>query len=335
MFQPKMSNPTYIIRNYHTQDFDKLVQLAGEVQDLGQTWCLISPLDLIESVGQPIHSFDNNLFVVENAGEVVGFADVKQELNIGRVVLSFLIHPKHRRKGLPAKLIECGIGHTRELGVRIVHINILQECVTGKRLLNKMGFRFVRRFLELRLDLPKTLLPDISKMAPLFRHLECGEEDRLTEIQNRSFADSWGYNTNTLEEVIYRTSLPNFSPEDIILAWDAEKPIGYCWTRINFWKNKSTSESHGRIYMLGVDPDHRGRGIGKQVLLAGLSYLKSRGLRVVELTVDHKNKTACALYSSVGFKLWTSTLWYEKKLDEACDGSSVGNFVKPWPPVSL
>ena len=78
--------------------------------------------------------------------------------------------------------------------------------------------------------------------------------------------------------------------------------------------------------MLGVDPDHWGRGIGKQVLLAGLSYLKSRGLRVVELTVDSKNKAACALYSSVGFKLWTSSLWYEKKLDETYDGLSVEKF---------
>ena len=321
-----MSNPTYIIRNYQTQDFDKLVQLAVEVQDLGQTWCLISPLDLIESVGQPNNSFKNNLFVAENAGEIVGYADVRPELNIGRVVPNFLIHPKHRRRGLPVKLIDCAIGRTRELGIKIVHVNILQECVTGKRLFNKMGFRFIRRFLELRLDLPKTHLPDISQIALHFRHLERGEEDRLTEIQNHSFADTWGYNTNTVEEVIYRTSLPNCSPEDIILAWDAEKPIGYCWTRINFWKNKSTSESNGRIYMLGVDPDHWGRGIGKQVLLAGLSYLKSRGLRVVELTVDSKNKAACALYSSVGFKLWTSSLWYEKKLDETCDGSSVGKF---------
>ena len=34
-----MSNPTYIIRNYHSEDFDKLVQLGIEVQELGQTGC--------------------------------------------------------------------------------------------------------------------------------------------------------------------------------------------------------------------------------------------------------------------------------------------------------
>ncbi|MBA7679601.1 Mycothiol acetyltransferase [subsurface metagenome] len=66
--------------------------------------------------------------------------------------------------------------------------------------------------------------------------------------------------------------------------------------------------------MLGVDPDYRGRGTGKKVLLAGLAYLKSKGRRVIELTVDSENRAACALYRSAGFKLRTSSLWYEKVL---------------------
>jgi mycothiol synthase len=126
---------------------------------------------------------------------------------------------------------------------------------------------------------------------------------------------SWGYNANTSEEINYRINLPNCSQKDIILAFDSNKPIGYCWTRINLQKDKAPSEGMGRIYMLGVDPDYRGRGFGRQLLLVGLSYLRSKGLRVVQLTVDRENKAARALYKSVGFKLWTSTLWYEKRLD--------------------
>lgn len=64
--------------------------------------------------------------------------------------------------------------------------------------------------------------------------------------------------------------------------------------------------------MLGVDPDYRGQGIGKTVLLAGLSYLKSKGFPVAELAVDSQNKAACALYQSIGFKVQDSILWYQK-----------------------
>ena len=64
--------------------------------------------------------------------------------------------------------------------------------------------------------------------------------------------------------------------------------------------------------MLGVEPDYQGMGVGKRVLLAGLARLKSKGLRVAELTVDSENKAACALYRSIGFEGQTSSLWYEK-----------------------
>jgi mycothiol synthase len=67
--------------------------------------------------------------------------------------------------------------------------------------------------------------------------------------------------------------------------------------------------------MLGVDPDYRGKGIGKKLLLAGLARLKGKGLQVAELTVDSENKATCALYKSVGFKVQTSSFWYEKVIN--------------------
>ena len=310
-----MSNSVYIIRNYHFEDFDKLAQLGTEVQERGQIGCVISPLELIESVGQPNHSSQCNLFVAERAGKIVGYADVRPELSIRRVVLRWLVHPKHDRTGLAVKLVDRAISSTSELGIVTVHVNIWRDSPMAKQLLTKMGFTFVRRFLELRLDLSKTPLPEIRKIASRCPPLQAGEVERLTQLQNRSFMGSWGYNANTVEEMVHRINLPNCSPEDIILAFDSGQPIGYCWTRINFWKNKAVSERMGRIYMLGVDPDYRGRRLGRQLLLAGLSYLKGKGLRVVELTVDRENKVACALYKSAGFKLWTSSLWYEKRLE--------------------
>jgi mycothiol synthase len=309
-----MRNSTYTIRNYHSKDFDTLVQLGAEVQERGQPCCPISPLDLIESVGQPNDSSKDNLFIAERSGEIVGYAEIRPELNIGRAVLRWLVHPMHRRRGLAVKLVDRAISRTRELDIMTIHANISQDSLMAKRFLTNMGFTFVRRFLELRLDLSETDLPEISKIAPRCRSLQPSEEGRLTQLQNRSFTGTWGFNPNTIEEIIYRISLPNSSPDDIFLTFDSDKPIGYCWTRIEFLKNKTPGEGTGRIYMLGVDPDYRGEGLGRQLLLVGLSYLKSKGLRVGELTVDSENKIAGALYKSVGFTLRTSSLWYEKRL---------------------
>jgi len=156
---------------------------------------------------------------------------------------------------------------------------------------------------------------DIDQATLQCRHLQCGEEDKLTQLQNRSFADNWGYNPNTVEEIIYRTNLSNCSPEDVVLTCDGNRVIGYCWTRITCEAEATTGERRGQIFMLGVDPDYRGKGVGKGVLLAGLSYLKSKGLQVVELTVDSTSKAACSLYHSVGFEISSSSLWYEKVID--------------------
>ena len=74
-------------------------------------------------------------------------------------------------------------------------------------------------------------------------------------------------------------------------------------------------EKKGRIFMIGTDPDYRGRGVGRRVLLAGLAHLKNRGMQVTELTVDSENEAARVLYQSVGFEVRTSSLWYEKAID--------------------
>jgi mycothiol synthase len=310
-----MSKSDYLIRNYHFEDSDKLVELGAEVQERGQAECVIPPFDLIESLGQPNHSSQSNLFVAETDGRIVGYADLNPELDIGRVVLRWLVHPKHRRKGLVAKLINRAVSRSKELGIMTIHVNIWRDSRMAKRLLTGMGFTFFRRFSELRLDLSKTSLSETGKISSRCGPLQPGDEEKLTQLQNRSFMGSWGYNVNTVEKIIYRIHLPNCSPEDIILAFESGQAVGYCWTRMNSWKNKASGERAGRIYMLGVDPDYRGKGLGRQLLLAGLSYLKGKGLRVVELTVDRENRVACALYKSVGFKLWTSSLWYEKRLE--------------------
>jgi ribosomal protein S18 acetylase RimI-like enzyme len=66
--------------------------------------------------------------------------------------------------------------------------------------------------------------------------------------------------------------------------------------------------------MFGVNPRYRGKGIGKALLAAALSYLKDRGAEEVELTSDKENQAACSLYESFGFKALGEYSWFEKIL---------------------
>jgi len=308
-----MDNPSYTIRNYKPSDFDKYTRLNIEAEKLEPTGRCTSPQALRENLCRPNYSPEKDLFVVETGGNIIGYTDITPELNIRRVVLSCFISPDHRRHGLASKLLDHAAHRARELGVKVAHVNISQDNAVARIVLPRLGFRFVRRFFQLRLDISKVRWQDIDQAGLELCHLQRGDEDKLTRIQNRAFAGTWGYNLNTMEEIIYWTNLSGSSPEDVILMRDGDKVVGYCWTGIAH--GAGSDERTGRVFMLGVDPDYRGRGVGKRVLLAGLSYLKSRGFQVVELTVDSRNKIACSLYRSVGFEVRTSSLWYGKGVD--------------------
>ncbi|MFC1934366.1 GNAT family N-acetyltransferase [Chloroflexota bacterium] len=309
-----MSNSNYIIRTYQPADFNKYVLLRIAAEKLEPTGRCISPQGITEHLGWPSYSPEQDLFVAEVAGDIVGYMDVAPELTIGRVILDCWIHPEYRRRGLATRLLSYAIRRAKELGARIAHVNIPQDNVVAESVLSRLGFGCVRRFLELRLDMAKVHWQDIDQVALGCCHLRRGEENKLAHIQNRSFASTWGYNPNTVETITYRINLSNRSPEDVLLTYNGDQVIGFCWIEIASEKEADIGERKGRIFMLGADPDYRGRGVGKRVLLAGLAHLRSKGIQVTELTVDSENETACALYRSVGFEVRTGSLWYEKAI---------------------
>ena len=310
----EMSNSLYNIRNYQPADFNKYVLLIAEAKKLEPTGRCVSPQFVAEQLRRPNYSPEQDLFIVEIGNDIVGYMDVKPELTIGRVVLDCRVHREHRRRGLATKLLSYATDRAKELGVKAAHVNIVEDNVVAKRVLSRLSFSLIRRFLELGLDIADVGELDIDPATIGCCYLQTGEEDKLTQLQNRAFAGTWGYNPNTVEEITFRINSSTCSRKDIVLIYEGDKAIGYCWTGISCEKG-IPSIKNGRILMLGVAPDYRGKGLGKKLVLAGLARLKSKDLRVAELTVDSDNKAACTLYQSLGFEVQADTLWYEKVIN--------------------
>ena len=313
-----MSDSSYFIRNYRPQDFNDYVQLNVEAEKLDRPSRCTSAQTLRDRLDRPNYLPEQDLFIAATNEKIIGYIDITPELGIGRVVLDCFVHPEHRRKGVATELFHRTLRRSMEFGARVAHVNIVHNNIAAKNLLSKLSFRLVRRFLELELELSTAQLPGAEHATLACRHLQRGEEAKLAKIQNRSFVGTWGYNPNTIEEIVHRLNRSGCSPEDVILTCEADNidnPVGYCWTMVESKQSTAPSPNKGRIYMLGTDPDHRGRGIGKRVLCVGLSHLKSKGIEVAELTVDSENTVACALYESIGFKISSDSLWYEKAMD--------------------
>lgn len=311
-----MANPhTYKIRNYRPSDFDAYVNLHIETERTDRAGHCTSRQVLREDLQRPGCDPEKDLFIAEAAGKIVGFLSITPELITRRVLLYCLVHPEHRRKGLAKRLLEPATRRARELRATVMHISVSEANTLGREILSGLGFAEVRQLLEMLLPINRLGLPDTATSEFTVRHLQSGEEARLAEVQNRCFVDTWGFNPNTPEEIAYSLNLSGASAKDVVILYDDERPIGYCWTKINRAHSAAAGEKKGRILMLGVDPDYRGRGIGRLALRAGLSYLKDKGVAVVELTVDSENPAACSLYKSSGFRVLTRSLYYEKPVD--------------------
>jgi mycothiol synthase len=274
----------------------------------------VSPKLLSDELNFPRRSPEKNLFIAESQGKIVGFCELIPEINIGRVLANALVDPDHRRRGIGSALFEAALFRVRELAADIVHVDILETNEAAKWFLSGHGFKIIRRHCALQMNLACLGDYEGNRIPFTIRPMQEGEEHRLVRIQNRSFTGSWGFHPNTVEEIIYMINLSDCSPEDVLLTFEGDCPVGYCWTRVNRDANQRSKIKKGRIHMIGVDPDHRGRGIGKLTLCAGLKKLKAEGIEVAELTTDSKNQSALRLYQSTGFMMTAGILWYEKTL---------------------
>jgi mycothiol synthase len=285
------------IRQFRHNDFDAL---CGLMASLGGDSFLPVPLE--QRMGRPGYSPQHDLLLAEREGRLVAYLDTFRELSIGRVVLESAVLQGHRHKVAPL-LLQRATEHAAAIGADAVHFPVADSDRVARTMLEREGFSQVRRFLHL--SLRQKQVAGIPAQPPL-RPFVSGEEAVLMRIQNLCFARSWGFKANTEEEIRYRLSLTCCSPEGVFFALADGRVTGYCWTR--------ELKGKGEIWMLGVDPTCRTRGVGRALLLKGIYYLRQRGFEQIDLTVDAGNMGAINLYDSVGFRRFSTILWYERRL---------------------
>jgi mycothiol synthase len=156
----------------------------------------------------------------------------------------------------------------------------------------------IRRLLELEVDLP--LDDERSRSAALaLRPFRPGtDEDAWLRVNNRAFAahpEQGGWDRAMLEG---REAQRWFDPGGFLLYEEEGVLLGSCWTKVH----DDLDPPAGEIYVISVDPDAGGRGLGRALTVAGLAWLADQGLRVGMLYVEGDNAAALGLYRSLGFE---------------------------------
>ena len=160
----------------------------------------------------------------------------------------------------------------------------------------RLGLSVWRELYEMRRPLPHPQRADVPTRA--FRP---GVDDEAwLAVNNRAFATHGEQGGWTLDTLRLRFDEPWFDPDGFRVFDDDDGTlVAFCWTKLH------TDEQPvvGEIYVIAVDPSAHGRGLGKQLTLAGLDSISDRGVTVANLYVDAGNTAAVGLYERLGFSV--------------------------------
>ena len=250
--------------------------------------------------------------VFEENNQVIAYAHLDATDLVAGPSVEAVVHPNHRGKGLGSLILKeaikvCGDktriwSHGDLPAAKAIAASLKLERLWSNLLMSKSlgDIQPVTSKYPVR-----TFIPDLDNQAFL-------------SLNNKVFAnypDQGGWSEGDLK---VRVNESWFDDKGFFVAEDKGELIGFCWTKIHGAHTHSHSggdddhghEALGEIYVLAVNPDYKGQGIGRDLTITGLNYLKYQGLNNVMLYVGVENKPAFKLYKSLGFNEFGSDVMY-------------------------
>lgn len=238
--------------------------------------------------------------------DLVGYAHLDMTDLVEGPSAELAVRPHDRRLGvgrnLVARLLEMTGGNLR--------LWAHGEQGGAAELAKSLGFDESRVLWQMR----RSLLAPIERMQlPHDIALRAFEPHRDPQawlsLNRRAFAHLPDQANWTMAHLAKRMAEPWFDPSGFILAEGNGRLCGFNWTKVHGHDHHG-HERIGEIYVIAVDPDLHGQGLGRALTIAGLTYLRGQELRQAMLYVDATNTAAIAMYERLGFSRWDTDVLY-------------------------
>ena len=225
-------------------------------------------------------------------GTVVGYAQVA-ESGTADAVAELVVDPPQRRQGHGRALLDAALAE----GARSVWAHGMLPAAAA--LAQAAGLEMTRS-----LHLMRRPLTDADAVDPPLpagfsvRAFAPGRDDETwVRLNAAAFARHPEQGRLTVADLHERMAQPWFDPAGLILVVEdaTADVVAFHWTKAE------PGEPAGEVYVVGVDPEHQGRGLGGPVTRLGLAHLARLGLHEVELYVDGDNTAARRTYERLGF----------------------------------
>jgi mycothiol synthase len=247
---------------------------------------------------------------------LVGYAHVDTTDQVEGAAAELVVHPRARRRALGRALLTEAVTVASERDPRgRLRLWAHGDHPAAAALAASLGFTRTRVLLQLRRSLFAPIaaprLPDGVALRP-FR--PGADDEGWLALNARAFADHPEQGRWTAADLRARVAEPWFDPDGFLLAERNDQLVGFHWTKIHGGSTGHQHEPIGEVYVLGVDPDAHGQGLGAALTLAGLRYLRQRGLDQAMLYVDESNPAAVALYTKLGFARWSVDVTFSRNV---------------------
>jgi len=190
-----------------------------------------------------------------------------------------------------------------------IEIFVNDTCDNKKEILEAIKFKYLRTsFVMIRKnkEIVEVKFPNGYKLIPF---KEGRDEEIFMNIRNEAFENIMGSSNITKKIVteIYEDSL--LLNNGMQILYDGKKPIGIIRVIIE----KDETGSYSFIAPLALIPEYHGKGLGKELLLAGIEIGQKNDLNNSMLVVNAENEKALSLYTKNGYEILDAVSCYNYK----------------------
>jgi mycothiol synthase len=290
-----------------SDDIDEVLALAQTAGDADGAFPLSEHVVLQVRHG---HKESATHILIRVEGKLIGYALIDVSDAVDGPAAELTVHPLHRRRGHGRRLVEAAISVAEEhdSGGRL-RLWAHGDHPSASALALGLGFARRRSLWQMRRSLYAPIAVPLFPAGVTLRAFERGrDEDAWLRVNAVAFAEHPEQGRWSASDLQLRMAEPWFDPAGFLLAFRGEELLGFHWTKVH----SDSAEPIGEVYVLGIDPAAQRLGLGSALTLAGLRYLRGRGLSQATLYVDEDNPQAVRLYERLGFSRWNTDVSFQR-----------------------
>lgn len=232
-------------------------------------------------------------------------------------VVELVVHPHHRYEmaTIGPELLDSALDVVRSEGGGPVNWWVYEPTSAHEALADHGGLARGRTLFQMRRTLPAERHATVETRA-----FQPGSDDEAwLSVNNRAFADHGEQGGWTIDTFCQRRGEPWFDPEGFRVHERDGRMAAFCWTKVHepTTGDGSGDGRMGEIYVIAVDPDFHGLGLGSQLTLAGLDHLAGLGIDTALLYVDADNTGAVRMYERLGFTIHSTNAAFTTMVESA------------------